>query len=122
MSKPVFSFNDDVGRQIDDAAFRQQFSVNKRGYYNHHVDPFARTHLFNKAGAHVNIFPKDANATIDEFETKCCNKPTSTVITGKKSETPPLEFSTSLYRDLRTGPNVPAKTTARIGMDDRSGW
>lgn len=120
-STPVhsFSFNDDVGREIDDVRFRQQFSTNTRGLYNHHVDPFARPNLVNRAGSYAPF--RDVVQPMDDFQTTCCNGATPTVISGPKSETVPLESGTFIDRELRSGPRVPTATTARIGFDMKSG-
>lgn len=113
------SFNDDVGERIDDVRFRQQFFVNTRGLDNHSVDPFSRTHMVNKPDYYRQAFPPEANKEKeDTVETACCSRSTSTVVSGKKGESTPLENSTFFWTELRTvHPRRIRRGTDRIGMD-----
>lgn len=116
----AFSFSDDVGQLIDDKRFDRQFQTSKRGLFNHAVNPFARTNLINEAVTYRQMFPsQDAAPAPNDFETKCCNNPTSVIIGGKKSEDAPLENASLFWNDIRT-PHCcrPPKTTQKIGLDD----
>lgn len=120
MSQMTFSFSDDVGKQIDDAKFQQQFFQNKRGYFNHGVDPFARPNLVNEPHSYRHVFPQEAGAPpANQYETQCCNNPTNVIVTGRKSEDAPLENSSLFWTDLQTPHccRIP-KTTRIIGLNE----
>ncbi len=73
MSSVVFSFNDDIGKQIDEARFTQQFYTNTRGLTNHSVDPFSRPHLVQKPMPYRHVFPIEANREPEALMvTSCC--------------------------------------------------
>lgn len=119
MSSVVFSFNDDIGRQIDDARFTQQFYVNTRGLTNHSVNPFSRLNLVRKPVSYRNVHPVDANYTEETvMSTTCCNSVANPVVTGKRKEDAPLENSTLFWTDLQTKVHRIPRTTDRIGLDE----
>ncbi len=114
-----FTYSEDVGKQIDETRFNQQFFVNKRGFFNHSVDPFSRPNMVKEPMPYRHVHPMESNR-VDEvaLETACCNMPTKTVVVGRKSEDLPLENSTPFWTELQ----APAayrrsRTTARIGLD-----
>jgi len=116
MSSVTFTYNEDVGKQIDETRFSQQFFVNKRGFNNHSVDPFSRANMVQEPDAYRNVLPPESNYVEEvHMETECCNRPSKTMMVGRKSEDAPLEnifpphFSPPLHRVCRT--------TARIGFD-----
>lgn len=119
MSQYVFSFDDDVGSQIDDARFQQQFFQNKRGFFNHGVDPFARPNIIKEPHSYRHVFPREAEApAANQWETQCCNNPSSVIVTGRKSEDVPMENTSLFWTDLRT-PHCcrQKKTTTIVGLD-----
>jgi hypothetical protein len=119
-SQQVFSFNDDIGKQIDDKRFDQQFFVNKRGLFNHQVNPHARTNRVYDGNNNLRlVFPQDANPPVsNDYVTRCCNTPTETVISGKRNEDTPIEGTSVFWSDLRTtARRIPPKTTTTIGLD-----
>ena len=119
-SKPVMSFNDDVGSQIDQKRYAQQFFVNKRGLNNHSVDPFARTHMVRDGRNHHQfLFPRPDNPPPPavEFQTTCCNTPAAPIVMGKKEDLP-LEEANRLWTELRTQQRDRRRfTPATIGLD-----
>jgi hypothetical protein len=117
-TKPIISFNDDVGGQIDEKRYTQQFFVNTRGLYNHSVDPFARTNVVSDGRRHrQHVFPEMDTVAPAEVQVRCCNTPAEPVVRGKREEAP-LEEATMLWTELQT--QRPARrrfTTATIGLD-----
>jgi hypothetical protein len=119
MSSVTFTYNEDVGKQIDETRFSQQFFVNKRGFYNHSVDPFSRLHIKREPVPYRNVHPPESNyVEVVHLETDCCNRPDKTVMVGRKSEDAPLENSTFFWTELNTAaPHRVCRTTGRIGFD-----
>lgn len=120
MSSQVFSFNDDIGQQIDDKRFSHHFFVNKRGFFNQRVNPYARNNLVYDGKNNLRlVFPEDGNPPEPtDYVTRCCNTPTETVIGGKRNEEVPNESTSLFWSDMRsTAKRIPPKTTSRIGLD-----
>lgn len=118
-SQPIMSFNDDVGGQIDQKRYAQQFFVNTRGLYNHSVDPFARPNVVSNGRLHrQHVFPEMDTVAPVEYRAQCCNTPAEPVVRGKREEAP-LEEATMLWTELRTQPPQRRRrfTTATIGLD-----
>lgn len=116
---PLTSYSDNVGEQIDDTRFKQQFFVNKRGLFNHSVNPFARPNVVNEPFNHRNVYPVSYNPNQqDQFETNCCNAPANTVVSGKRNEDLSLDQSTFFWTELRTKRCRIPKTTKIIGLDE----
>lgn len=119
MSSTPMSFSDNVGQQIDEARFQQQFFANKRGLFNHSTNPFSRPNLVNEPFNYRNVYPVSYNPNVqDVFETTCCNTPANTVVSGKRNEDGGLEQSTFLWTELRTKHRRIPKTTQKIGLDE----
>lgn len=113
------SFSDNVGQQIDEVRFQQQFFANKRGFYNQNSNPFSRPHIVKKPYNYRNVHPVSYNPNVqDQFETSCCNAPGNTVVSGKRNEDLELEQSTFLWTELRTKHRRIPKTTQIIGLDE----
>ena len=115
----AFSYSDDVGQTIDEKRFQRQFQVNKRGFFNHSTNPFARNHVINEPASYRNMFPTEGSAPPpQDMEARCCNNPTNVIVGGKKSEDAPLENASLFWSDVRTPHccRVP-KTTQKIGLD-----
>ena len=119
MSSVTFTYNEDVGKQIDETRFNQQFFVNTRGFNNHSVDPFSRPNMVQEPVSYRNVHPSESNHVNEvHLETQCCNTPAKTVMVGRKSEDVPLENSTLFWTELRATPlHRVCRTTGRIGFD-----
>jgi hypothetical protein len=111
------SYSNDVGVQIDQIRFAQQFFTNNRGLNNHSVNPFARPNLTNQPVQHRNMYPEDSNR-VDEIilSTGCCGQPGQTFVIGRKSEDVPIENANPFWKELQSVPhkNRQTGTTARI--------
>lgn len=111
------SYSNDVGVQIDESRFAQQFFTNKRGLNNHAVNPYARPNLTNQPMQYRQQYPEESNR-IDEviLSTECCNNPGQTFVVGRKSEDVPLENSTFFWKEMQSVPhkNRRSGTTTRI--------
>jgi hypothetical protein len=117
----MFSFNDDIGQQIDDKRFDQQFFVNTRGLKNNHtVNPYARTNrLYDGKNNFSLVFPPESQPDgRGGYESACCNKPGGTYISGKRNEEVQNEGTSLFWTDLENATKrQPKKTTAIIGFD-----
>ncbi len=107
------SYSNEVAQDIDNVRFNQQFFQTKRGFFNHPVNPFPRTGL----NAHIAQPQSISVAPEDVVVTACCNQATSTVVGGKKLNTP-LENGTHFWNEISTtGVKRVKKITDRIGLD-----
>lgn len=114
------SYSNDVGVQIDQTRFAQQFFTNKRGLNNHAVNPYARPNLTNQPVQYREHHPEDSNRVEEVvMSTECCSRPGQTVVIGRKSEDVPIAENTFFWKELRSvpHPNRRCSTTKRIGFD-----
>ena len=119
-NKMDLTYSNDVAKKIDESRYQQQFFENKRGLYNHSVNPFARRHMKNAPVQYREHHPEDSNRVEEVvMSTECCSRPGQTVVIGRKSEDAPIENGTFFWKELRSmpHPNRRCSTTKRIGFD-----